>query len=192
LLLFCTIAWAEAGKTGPSGSNGALEGLYGTYQFKKQIYMNPLSSFLALDGFHEYYTFSENSFIITDQGGNQRSMTVTYQPEAFDEAIFKNSFMMEGFDIPDITLFKDRRQYTVTETSGSMVYRLYLLDNEIWLAQIHKDNANVKKNTYIWSIFQIERYEGEIPLTFSASGTQNGVKDFLALQGDFHWPLAIH
>ncbi len=186
LLLFCTNAWAEAGKTSLTGINGTLEGLYGTYQFKKQIYMNPLSSFLALDGFHEYYTFSEDSFTITDQGGNQRSMTVTYQPESFDEAIFRNSFMMEGFAIPDITSFKDRRQYTVTEISGSMVYRFYLLDHEMWLAQIHKDYANRIKNEYIWSIFQIERYEGEIPLMVSITGTQSGVKEFLALQEGFH------
>ncbi len=185
LLLFCTNAWAEAGKISSSGINGTLEGLYGTYQFKKQIYMNPLSSFLALDGFHEYYTFSEDSFTITDQGGNQRSMTVTCQPESFDEAIFRNSFMMEGFAIPDITPFKDRRQYTVTEISGSVVYRLYLLDHEMWLAQIHKDSANRIKNEYIWSIYQVERYEGEIQLTVSITCTQNGVNGFLALQGNF-------
>ncbi len=186
LLLFCTITWAEAGKTASTGINGTLESLHGTYQFKKQIYMNPLSSFLALDGFHEYYTFSENTFVITDQNGNQRCMTVTYQPEEFDEAIFRNSFMMEGFGIPDITSFKDRSQYTVTEISGSVVYHLYHLDNEIWLTQIHKDYANKIKNEYIWSIYQIERYEGEIPLTVSIAGTQNGVKGFLSLQREFY------
>jgi hypothetical protein len=60
------------------------------------------------------------------------------------------------------------------------------LDKEIWLAQIHKDSANRLKNEYIWSIFQIERFEGEIPLAVSIYGTQDGVNDFLALQGDFH------
>ncbi len=58
LLLFCSLAWAGESKAELSGTNTGMEGLYGTYQFKKQIYMNPLSSFLALDGFQEYYTLS--------------------------------------------------------------------------------------------------------------------------------------
>jgi hypothetical protein len=186
LLAFCTSAWAGESKAEMSGKKDSLESIYGKYAFKKQIYMNPLSSFLAFDGFHEYYTFSEDSLIITDQGGNERSLKVSYQPEPMDEAAFKDSFMMEGFGIPDITSFKERRQYTITEISGSIAFRLYLLDNEIWLAQNHKDSANIKKSEYIWSIYQIERLEGEIPHTVSISGTQDGVQDFLGLQGEFH------
>jgi hypothetical protein len=185
MMLFCIITQTGISKADPAPADGGLKSLDGTYQFKKQVYMNPLSSFMAMEGFQEYYTFSEDAFLITDQAGNQRSMKVTYQPEPFDEAAFQNSFMMEGFEIPDITSFNDRRQYTITETLGSMVYRLYLLDNEIWLAQIHKDYANRLKNEYIWSIFQIERFEGAVPLAVSIYGTQDGVNDFLALQGNF-------
>lgn len=185
-MLFCVIAWTGTGKAEPAPADGGLKSVYGTYQFKKQIYMNPLSSFLALDGFHEYYSFSEDAFLITDQAGNQRSMEVSYQPEVFDEAVFQKSFMMETSGIPDISSFKDRRQYTITDHSWNLIYRLYLLDHEIWLAQIHKDSANVRKNEYIWSIFQIERYEGGIPLAVSIFGTQDGVKDFLKNLKDFN------
>ena len=178
-MLLCVIAWTGAGKAEPETADNGLKSMYGTYQFVKQIYMNPLSSFLALDGFHEYYSFSKDAFLITDQAGNQRSMNVTCHAEPFDEAAFQTSFMMEGSGIPDITAFKDRRQITIMDDSGIIFYRLYLLDNDIWLAQIHKDSTNRIKNEYIWSIFQIERYGGEIPLTVSVYGTQDGVNDFL-------------
>jgi hypothetical protein len=185
LFAFCSIAWAGESKAEMSGINGRLESIYGKYVFKKQVYMNPLSSFLALDGFHEYYTFSEDAFIITDQNGSQRSMKISYQPEPLDEAAFGNSFMMDGFGIPDIAAYKEKCQFTMTGISDIVLYRLYLLDNEIWLAQIHMDSANAKKSEYIWSIYQIERLEGGIPLKVSISGTKDGVQDFLALQGEF-------
>ncbi len=186
MLLFCTAAWAEASETTLPGSNGRPESIYGKYAFKKQVYMNPLSSFLALEGFHEYYTFSEDTFVITDQNGSQRSMKISYEPSPVDEALFRDCFMMEGFGIPDITAYQERCQYTISDTSCNALYRLYLLDNEIWLAQVHWDSANAKKSEYIWSIYQLERFEGEIPLTVFISGTLDGVKDFSELQADFH------
>jgi hypothetical protein len=185
LILLCAAAGTGAGIAETATADGGLKSVYGTYQFIKQIYMNPLSSFLALDGFHEYYSFSEDTFLITDQAGNQRSMNVSYQAEPFDEAAFQKSFMMEPYGIPDITSFKDRRQYTITDHTWNMIYRLYLMDNEIWLAQIHKDSANRIKNEYIWSIFEIERFDGGIPLAVSVYGTQDGVKGFLAHLQDF-------
>lgn len=185
LLLFCVAAWAGASEAAHQGSNDRPENVYGKYAFKKQIYMNPLSSFLALDGFHEYYTFLENAFILTDQDGNQKSMEISYQPAPAEDASFRGSFMMDGFGIPDITAYKERYQYTLTDTYGRAIYRLYLLDGEAWLARIHQDSVNVKKSEYIWSIYQLERFEGDIPPAVSVSGTREGVEDFLALQADF-------
>ena len=181
-LLLCAAAHALAGEgAGPGGVPGIP---YGTYAFKKQIYMNPLSSFLALEGFCEYYTLAEDAFVITDHYGSRNSMKASYQPAVFDEAAFRESFMMEGFGLPDIAAYHEKSQCTVTGSTGNTEYRLYLLDNEIWLARFHKDSANTAKKEYIWSIYQIERFEGEIPLTFSVSGTQNGVTEFLALLGE--------
>ncbi len=113
-------------------------------------------------------------------------MKTSFQLEPMDEAAFQNSFMMEGFGIPDIASYQDRCQYTLTETEGNAIYRLYLMDNETWLARIHKDSVNKEKSEYIWSIFQIERFAGEIPLTVSIFGTQDGVEEFLSLLGHLH------
>ncbi|MGB8454124.1 MAG: hypothetical protein WCD89_17570 [Anaerocolumna sp.] len=145
--------------------------------------MNPLSSFIAFDGFKEYYTLTKNLLILTDETGIQQRFAVTYQQDKVDEQTFKNSFMI-NISVPDITKYKDKYQYTLTDTSDSAVYRIYRMDNEIWLAQIHKDYANTQKSEYIWSIYKITN-AGEIPMKATISGTQDGVEDFLSLQHDF-------
>lgn len=159
--------------------------LYGNYMFEKQVYMNPLSSFIASDLYKEYYTLTENILILTDEAGNQQRFEVTYEQDAVDEDEFNNSFMIDGFGIPDISFYKNMYQYTLTDVSGSPIYRMYRLDDEIWLARIHKDTANTQTSEYIWNIYKITRFDGEIPMKTTISGTQDGVEDFLSLQHDF-------
>lgn len=152
--------------------------LYGNYVFEQQIYMNPLSSFIALDGYKEYYTFMENSLILTDESGNQQKIAVAYENGEVDEQEFKNSFIMGSLGVPNIAGYKERYQYTVTCASGYAVYRIYRLDDEIWLARIRQDTANTQKNEYIWNIYKINKFEGEIPIKATITGTQDGVEDF--------------
>jgi beta-lactamase regulating signal transducer with metallopeptidase domain len=200
----CTVALAIC-TTNPSVS-GALEGmgavngngqeaanslanlamrntaeLYGHYIFDKQLYMNPLSSFLAMDGFKEYYTLTENSLIITNEAGNQQEIAVAYEPSPLDEEEFSSSFMLAIGDLPSIAGYKQRYQYELTASEAAPGYRLYLLDDEIWLAKIQKDAANTQKNAYIWSIYRISK----LPAAVSIRGTQDGVDAFLALNKDF-------
>ena len=155
--------------------------LYGTYAFTKQLYMNPLSSFLAFDGFEEYYELTENTLIFTDASGQKRSLKITWHEEAVDAKAYKSSFMIEEAGIPDITAYRNRRQFTLVPAGReNIVYRIYLMDDEVWLAQIHRDSANAQRPEYIWSIFKVEKYFTSL----SVQGTQAGVKDFLALLGD--------
>ncbi len=146
--------------------------------------MNPLSSFIAFDGYKEYYTLTKNLLILTDETGIQQRFAVTYKQDKVDEQEFKNSFMI-NIGVPDIAAYKERYQYTLTGASISAVYRIYRLDDEIWLARIHKDTANTQKSEYIWNIYKITRFAGEIPMKATISGTQDGVEDFLSLQQDF-------
>lgn len=162
-----------------------VDELYGNYVFEKQVYMNPLSSFIAFDGYKEYYTFTQNSLILTDETGYQQKNTVTYERAEMDEQEFKNSFIMDSIGVPDIAAYKERYQYTLISASASAVYRIYQLDDEIWLARIHKDTANTQKSEYIWNIYKITKFGGEIPMKATISGTQDGVEDFLSLQQDF-------
>ncbi len=179
LLLFVpSVSQASAGEGGPAQIPGSL---YGAYAFKKQLYMNPLSSFMAFDGFEEYYELTENTLAFIDASGQRRSMDITWQEEPVDRKAYESSFIMEGFGIPDISVYKNMRQFTLTSSSlENAVYRIYLMDDEIWLANIHKDSAHLQMSEYIWSIFRIEKYA----VSLSVQGTQEGVKGFLALLKD--------
>ena len=170
----------------PTENTGAKAGNkpYGNYVFEKQVYMNPLSSFIAFDGYREYYTLTENLLILTDEAGNRQRFSVTYEQAKVDEQEFKNSFIL-NIGVPDITTYKERYQYTLTSAFNSDVYRIYRLDDEIWLARIHKDTANTQKSEYIWNIYKITRFDGEIPMKATISGTQDSIEDFLSLQQDF-------
>lgn len=169
--------------------DGALkkaDELYGSYRFEGQVYMNPLSSFMAFDGFTEYYTLTENSLIVTDGEGNQQKMAAVYEREAFDEQEFKNSFMMPGgMNAPAISSFKQRYQFVLNHSDANPGYRIYLLDDEVWLAKMHKDKANTLKSEYIWSIYEIAKIDVETPEAAAIAGTQDGVDAFLALQKEF-------
>lgn len=138
---------------------------------------------MALDGFKEYYTLTNDLLILTDKNGMQQRFSVTYKQDEVDEKAFENSFMI-NMGIPDITRYKYNYQYTMYDTSGTAVYRIYRMDDEIWLGQIHKDSINTQKNEYIWSIYKIASVE-EAPMKATISGSQDGVQDFLSLQQGF-------
>lgn len=184
ILCFATVAVCAANPMQNTEGKRSAE-LNGNYAFEKQIYMNPLSSFIAFDGYREYYTITENSLILIDEAGNQQRIPVTYTQNEVDERAFWNDFMVENMGVPDISAYKERYQYTLTDASGAAVYRIYRLDDEIWLARLHRDNVNTQKSRYIWSIYKIKKFDGEIPIKTSVYGTQDGVEDFLSLQGDF-------
>lgn len=168
--------------------NGALQETgepHGSYRFEEQVYMNLLSSFVAVDGFKEYYTFTENSLIITDGAGNQQKMKAVYERKALDVQKFNESFM-PSINVPNILGYKERYEYVLTDSAVDPEYRLFLLDDEVWLAKTNKDNVNTLKSEYIWSIYKISKLDEEIVESESIVGTQNGVDAFLALQKDFN------
>lgn len=173
--------------------NGAIDediDPYGSFRFEEQVYMNLFSSFMAFEGFKEYYTFTENSLIITDEAGNQQKMAAIYEREALDEQEFKNSFIMANMkgaslNVPNISGYKERYQYKLTQSAVDSDYRLYLLDDELWLAKMHKDNVNTLQSEYIWSIYKITRLNEDLPDKTTITGTQDDVDAFLALQQDF-------
>jgi len=178
---------AAACAANPIKSAGQQEenGIYGSYVFEQSVYMNPLSSFMPFEGYKQYYTLTESALILTDEAGYRQVVPAAAEQSEVDEQPFRDSFMMEGFGVPDISSYQERTQYTLTDASGSPVFRLYLLEGEIWLARIHRDNVNTQKSEYIWSIYQITPYDGEIPLRTAVYGTQDGVDAFLSLQKDY-------
>ncbi|NIK77709.1 beta-lactamase regulating signal transducer with metallopeptidase domain [Paenibacillus castaneae] len=159
---------------------------YGSYRFEKQVYMNPLSSFMPFEGFKEYYTLTEDSLTITNEAGNQQKLKAAYERKALDEQEFKDSFMLPSINVPNISGYKERYEYVLTDSAVDPQYRLFLLDDELWLAKIHKDTVNTLKSEYMWSIYKISKLDDEISGIEAIAGTQDGVEAFLALQKDFN------
>lgn len=129
--------------------------LYGSYIFDKQLYMNPLSSFIAFDGLKEYYTLSEKTLVITAADGTRHYIAVTMEEGApLDRAKFGDMFM-DGWEGPDIAKYRDCYEYRLCESNGWPGYSLYLMDQEIWLARMLKGR--------LWSIYRIKKYSGSLP-----------------------------
>jgi beta-lactamase regulating signal transducer with metallopeptidase domain len=170
--------------------------LYGNYEFKEQLYMNPLSSFIALGDYKEYYTFSEDMLTITSFDGRQEFIPITYEQVPVNEDEFKGNFAFGALDSApiDISKYKERVQINLngSDTTRHMI-RLYLMDDEIWLARV----PNLPKSETVpmfWSIYRIEPFNGELPapqaeaepiLQVSITGTKDGTQEFSALQGKF-------
>jgi beta-lactamase regulating signal transducer with metallopeptidase domain len=167
--------------------------LYGNYSFKEQLYMNPLSSFIALGDYKEYYTFGKDMLTVTSFDGRQEFIPITYEQVPVNEDEFNKCFVF-GEPVPiDISKYKERVQINLNESDTTRQrYRLYLMDDEIWLAKVAylpKDGVPM-----FWSIYRIEPYDGELPapqaaaepvLQVPVTGTKDGTQEFLALQGKF-------
>ena len=158
--------------------------LYGTYAFEQQIYMNPLSSFMATPEFKEYYILDEDSLSIIDEAGGQQDIAITYVKTTVDKKRFNQEFFVESFLSLDMSIYKEC--YQLTEDTDSSIYRIYKMDDQLWLARLHRgDAANALKSDYIWSIYRITRHDGEISRKNTIYGSSEGVEEFLALQGEF-------
>lgn len=136
--------------------------LYGSFRFQKLVYMCPLSSFLPQDGYRISFTLTPDSLIITDENGGQRSEPITYESSVVDEDTFRDDFMPfepavgASFNIPDITGYTERYRYDLSRAAvNKRGWRLYLMDDEIWIASTTEQ--------HIWSIYRVARYDDVQP-----------------------------
>ena len=138
--------------------------LDGNYIFKKKIHVPAYSSKLITDDYVEYYTFTEDTLIITDADGNREEYAISYQKEPVSaEAFAEDFYPLPG---PDISGYQNC--YLLTDDEGSQQYRVYAMDDELWfasfgIAYITNTKGPTEKKARIGSIFQIVPYDGEIP-----------------------------
>lgn len=135
-------------------ASGELLRPYGDFVFDQQLYMNPLSSFVVHDDFSGYYSLTEDGLTVTEMG-KSLNYGIVYEDQELAEEQFMDSFIFAAGTMPDISSYKKRYQLAETAAIGSVFYRLYRMDGELWLARFHHDNANRLKNSYIWSIYRI-------------------------------------
>ena len=130
------------------------EELYGLYVFDENLYTTPISSsFTPSKGRLLYFEIAADSLRVIDkEQGTTKEYTAVYEKKAVDE----NTFVVPFSDMavpPDISQYKDCYQYAVFSSGDSLEYRLYIMDNEVWLASFSG------KDSWLWSLYKIIRSE---------------------------------
>lgn len=121
---------------------------------KACLYMNPLSSFGALDGDSGYeYLLDNNSFTVIDKStGNILAsislLNLKWEKFPYSNAQWKNLFSPDDFNVVDISGYQNP---LIMEISDQ--YSLLNMDGDIWLLEIH---SNPQMGEYIWSIYVLE------------------------------------
>ena len=154
LLAYPVITSVHIATTSTTNPDNIGDSLIGCYVFDKNIYTNPLSSFIAIGGLPFVYGFEEDAFIIADTGGGVvQSYTVEYfrTPVGADEFLYITEPHTSLFAPPDLSGFKERYLLAVMSGDGVAKYRLYGMDGEIWLTE--------HSGVGIWSIYRLVRTE---------------------------------
>lgn len=127
--------------------NDEFTDIRGSYEFDENIYTNPLSSFFAVKGNMPYYIISTNKFMIMDtENSSQQEFSVDFTKRPLDKDGFGLLFKPD-LGRPDISKYRECYQYEVVSGEGIVQYRLYLMDDELWLATMHND--------VMWSIYKL-------------------------------------
>jgi len=159
---------------------GDINNLFGSYAFDKAIYVNPLSS-AAYFGVKEYYTFNEDSFYLINAYGKEE-LKVTYEKAEVNEEEFAGSFQID-INVPDISSYKTKYQYTLKSHNTGSYYRIYEMDDELWLAKVNKGTGEEDKEL-IWSIFKLSKISEDVPYKVKMNGTSDDIQEFEELLGE--------
>lgn len=134
--------------TAPKGENDIL----GCYVFDECVYMNPLSSFMAIKGHMPYvYGLSEDTLVIANtETGHIEIFEARYEktPVPDDEFSSKADLIFNTF--PDLSQRKDRYLLAVCQNEY-LKYGIYQIDDEIWLVKL--------SNGRLWSIYRLVKTE---------------------------------
>jgi hypothetical protein len=152
LLIICAII-AVSGVTFSIASAGKTDSILGCYEFDECIYMSPLSSFMAIKQSMPYVYYINKDFLI--EYNTKTGYLVKYAarfrntPVAADEFKKMTGFGEDPFPfkLPDMSFYKDcrlRGAFIHEELEG---YRLYQMDNEIWLVSL--------RGGRLWSIYRL-------------------------------------
>jgi len=189
LAVLCALVIAACA-TNPAASSGGEErsDLYGSYRFHSQVYMHPLSSAYAGEGYEAQYALSEHALILADEVRRQDVEIEWQNGQLIDEQTFRDDFgPMNEIGLPDLSSYRDVTRYMLKEAGAAPGYALYLLDDTVWLAELRKLEAPQGSFRTIWSIFELTRQEEQEaqPQPVVIRGDAQGVDEFIAAQGPF-------
>ena len=141
----CTNAKANSPEVEP-------EELYGYYEFNENVFTTPLSSFLPFKGHMPFYEISEKGLsVISIRDNSVQTFPGTFEKKPIDLEQFKKMFEFT-FLTPELDKYKECYEYAVFPVSNGPEYRLYLMDHEVWLVNVHTKG-------YLWSIYSLSRTE---------------------------------
>lgn len=131
------------------------DNIFGCYEFEECIYMNPLSSFIAMKGCMPYvYGLSEEALIIANtETGEMQRFSAQYENTAVDGDEFTSKSDLKPFTPPDISRYKERWLRARFKGEGGQQYCLYQMDGEIWLASPRPGDIG------LWSVYRLQRTE---------------------------------
>ena len=119
----------------------------GYYEYEETIYHNPASSYLVTKDNADDYIIADDYLTIVHTDGTEEQIPASFAKSEVDEEAFVALFQFE-IGVPDISAFKQRHQYSINEQ-----YRLYVMDDEVWLAQCPRDT--------MWSIYRLTKIEDD-------------------------------
>ena len=118
----------------------------GYYRYDKSIYYsNPASSHLMVKENAPDYIIAPESLTILHTDDTKEQITGSFEKSKVDTETFNALFIFE-MGIPDISGYQQRHQYSINEQ-----YRLYVIDDEVWLARCPRDT--------MWAIYQLVKVE---------------------------------
>ncbi len=147
--------------------------IFGCYEFDECLYMNPLSSALAVKGFMPYvYGLGRDGMIIANTGtGDIEYLAAEYENSTIAESEFSSINNFFASSLPDLSRYEERRR-RARFTGEGRKYGLYQMDDEIWLVMLSGGEIGV------WSIYRLQPTD---QFTFSdleyALGIQSGAAD---------------
>lgn len=156
LLIFgAGITFAVQADAGDGSSNADDTDILGSYEFDECLYMNPLSSFLAMKGSMPYiYELGEEGMTVRNtRTGDIEWASAQYEDTAVDESEFSSLIAFSFVSPPGISKYKDCRRRAVFTYENGQKYAFYTMDGESWLVRM----ANEKIG--IWSIYRLKRAE---------------------------------
>jgi len=128
------------------------EELYGNYELKKCIYMTPVSSSMPF-GSGGYCVLNEDTLDVQGQFGYE-GIHIAYERIEIDKVCLTDELESLvwigslGFSCPAISSYKILYQHFAGLDPVGGDYRLYQMDNELWLVLRSSKN-------FIWSIYQL-------------------------------------
>lgn len=162
-IVIAVLGFVFSGSTS-AASSASGDDIYGCYEFDECIFMNPLSSFMAMkDNMPYIYCLTEDRLLIADiKNDSIVEYTALYEktPVAEDAFLKISELGVTPLSswLPDLSQYKERWLWAVFYQDDQQRYSLYQMDDEIWLVDLKKYN--------LWSIFRLERTNKYAPSDF--------------------------